>query len=95
MKVSTCHLHGDAGIARVCSHIRDAIKTHAMVPAWSSYPWSKALHAYVVLRFCTSCVERLELPVPARTLGEHEVELEDLGTEAICEACFAAAASAP
>ena len=89
-----CHVHGRAGVAFVCSHIRDALATNTAIPAWSTYPWRK-IDEYVVLRMCAACVTQQRLPVPPRSLDVDQHDLDALGTEAICEACFAARASAP
>ncbi len=95
MELAICHLHGRAGIVRVCSHIREALRTGATVPAWQSYPWLKDLKTYVVLRFCSVCVAHERLPVPARTLHEHELDVDRAVTQPMCEACFAASSSEP
>ncbi|MBA3454062.1 MAG: hypothetical protein H0T42_13290 [Deltaproteobacteria bacterium] len=95
MSVSTtCHVHGASGMAFVCSHIRDALATGTAVPAWSTYPCRK-IDDYIVLRMCATCVAQQRLPVPARSIDVDQLDLQKFVTEAICEACFAARASAP
>ena len=95
MSVTTkCHVHGRAGVAVVCSHIRDALATGTAIPTWSTYPWRK-IDDYVVLRMCASCVVQQRLPVPARSIDIDQLDLEKFVTAAICEACFAARASEP
>jgi len=89
-----CHVHGRAGVAFVCSHIRDALATGTAIPTWSTYPWRK-IDDYVVLRMCATCVVQQRLPVPARSIDVDQLDLEKFVTEAICEACFAARASEP
>lgn len=93
--VLLCHLHGRAGLAHVCPHIRSAIETRAVIPNWLSYPLAKPLHEYVVLRVCSSCAEERDLPQPARMLRDGEIDMEQLDAEPMCEACFAARSSSP
>lgn len=95
MEVTACHLHGRSGVAFVCPHIRDAIKVRTDLPPWHSYRWTKPLRDYVVFRLCASCVQQHKLPLPARTLAEHELEPRDIAAEAMCESCFAASSSEP
>jgi hypothetical protein len=94
-----CHMHGRAGLAHVCPHIRSAIQTRAVVPNWLSYPFAKPLHDYVVLRLCSTCAEEQRLPTPPRMLREGEVDIEQLlvllDADPMCEACFAARSSSP
>lgn len=90
-----CHLHGRAGLAHVCPHIRGAIDTRSQVPNWLSYPLAKPLHEYVVLRLCAACAEEQQLPTPPRMLRDGEVDMEQIDASAMCEACFAATASSP
>lgn len=79
----------------MCPHIRSAIETRSLIPNWSSYPLAKPLHEYVVLRLCASCAEAQRLPTPPRMLRDGEIDMEQLDTEPMCEACFAAQASSP
>ena len=81
-------------MAFVCSHIRDALATGTAIPGWATYPWRK-IDEYIVLRMCAACVTTHRLPVPARSLDVDQHDIDKLQTEAICEACFAARASAP
>jgi hypothetical protein len=90
-----CHLHGRAGQAHVCPHIRSAIEMRAVIPNWLSYPLPKPLHEYIVLRLCSICAEEQHLPRPPRMLRDGEIDMEQLDAEPMCEACFAARASSP
>ncbi len=92
---TVCHLHGRAGLAYVCPHIRNAIETRTQIPNWLSYPFAKPLHEYVVLRLCSICAEGQRLPTPPRMLREGEVDMDQLDADPMCEACFAARASSP
>lgn len=78
----------------MCSHIRDALTTRTEIPTWSTYP-RRMTGDYMVLRLCATCVDTGRLPVPARSVDLDDHDLEQLRTEAICEACFAARSSAP
>lgn len=91
----SCHLHGWAGLAHVCPHIRNAIETRTQIPNWLSYPLAKPLHEYVVLRLCATCAAEQALPDPARMLRDGEIDMEQLDADPMCEACFAARASSP
>lgn len=90
-----CHLHGRAGLAHVCPHIRSAIETRSAVPNWLTYPLPKPLDEYVVLRLCAACADEQQLPRPPRMLREGEIDVEQLDAQPMCEACFAASASSP
>jgi hypothetical protein len=91
----TCHVHGRAGIAHVCRHLRSSLARNISVPEWLSYPLPTTLRDYVVLRVCKPCADHRSLPIPPRLLVEGEYDLEMLGTTPVCEACFAAGSAAP
>jgi hypothetical protein len=91
----TCHVHGRAGIAHVCRHIRTAIERATSVPDWHTFQLPRTLYDYAVVRVCSTCVEQHLLPTPARMLTELELERLKPHTTPTCEACFAAGTSAP
>ncbi|HEY4058201.1 MAG TPA: hypothetical protein VGM39_16425 [Kofleriaceae bacterium] len=91
----TCHVHGRAGLAHVCRHIRTAIERATAVPEWLTFPLPRTLYDYAVVRVCPTCAEQFSLPVPARMLTELEVERLKTFTTPTCEACFAAGTSSP
>lgn len=81
----------------VCEHLREALSRRSRIPTFFRYPLGISLspdeeEIMAELCFCLECVERRELPVPARTLSEAEHEGQYRGrleTKPVCAACFA------
>jgi len=94
MGVTLCHVHGRAGVAHTCRHIRAALDAHSTLPTWRSYTLPHPPD-HVVVRMCDACVTENNLPVPGRMLADDEVVLDQLRTDPYCDACFVELTSEP